>query len=1023
MLRGGTGQEWRGTYELTFKHHSRTEALRRSREAGCSICVALANELKHEVDLLDDQEISIEASLSELKGGQWTGGVYRLDFVLEKRRTRTFVLRPTGLASTSKARSDGVRWLRTPKSYNTSSDEVFQLAYSWLSTCSCAKTWDPQNIRSKWYPKRLLELKNLRAAIGIQHKKDLTIFSMNANLELEKVKLIETADVGLAALRSKHHNRYVTLSHCWGKPRSVQGQLKLTAHTEAKFKDGGIELRAFSKTFRDAITFACRLPNVGYIWIDSMCIKQRTSDPEEDQFAAEQDWLEQSQVMDKVYRESFLNISATAALDGDKGLFFPRRPEYLWEDEVNLNLVGLPGHNYQASTSAESINGEPKAPGTKKRTSGHPEVPNKSQRTNGVLGFARGRDRVSSDHIRRCIITDVSLWEDLVDHAPVNQRAWVLQERLMAPRVLHFCANQIAWECSEGNDAEGHPEGIETLAIRSGAIVDEGRLKSLDPQSDGKKLRDTRLNGFPDPDEGLPNLYSFELWKRIVEVYSKTKLTMSRDKLIALSGIARWFHQELFADTKNNASTKYIAGMWNQYLESQLLWRVEPVFKDGVFSNHATRHPLRAPSFSWASLDVPQGIVYGEATEYWNMEKGKKDLLFKVEKAFIDLSRPEDEFGLIEGGNGYLQLKVQHLRKIKLRKLELPRRVPYGWRLIDGELSQGEHTNVYLDTPESDVEIFSSGTSIPFAIRDADINVPLPDSLTDLELLSSETPQPRSLHSLDMSTFIHIIRIRQVQSRIQDTFYPVDASCINPETVSFQRAVLRAELNNWIAQAPRYPHPTLVTFQFPEWFQIAYSHALLLLYRPSPACPDAGLESLQICADAAISLISSYSSLYAKNKITYTWIALHSLFMASITMLYTWWVNPEIRKATSKRVAKSNIMSCLALFEVMADSWPLATRCYEIVDRLGTASVALFDSPNGNPPAASTPTEGENQCYGQITSDYIDWFGTRDSRVSSSFVAPGNASSEQDRAFNAVDLGLPFFENLEMFPELDSLFH
>lgn len=311
----------------------------------------------------------------------------------------------------------------------------------------------------------------------------------------------------------------------------------------------------------------------------------------------------------------------------------------------------------------------------------------------------------------------------------------------------------------------------------------------------------------------------------------------------------------------------------------------------------------------------------------------------------------------------------------------------------------------------------------PFAIRDADINVPLPDSLTDLELLSSETPQPRPLHSLDMSTLIHIIRIRQIQSQIQDTFYPVDASCINPETVSFQRAVLRAELNNWIAQAPRYPHPTLVTFQSPEWFQIAYSHALLLLYRPSPACPDAGLESLQICADAAISLISSYSSLYAKNKITYTWIALHSLFMASITMLYTLWVNPEIRKATSKRVAKSNIMSCLALFEVMADSWPLATRCYEIVDRLGTASVALFDSPNGNPPAASTSTEGENQCYGQVTSDYMDWFGTRDSRVSSSFVAPGNASSEQDRAFNAVDLGLPFFENLEMFPELDSLFH
>ncbi|OJD36015.1 heterokaryon incompatibility protein [Diplodia corticola] len=97
MLRGGTGQQWNGTYDLTFKHHARTESLRRSREAGCSICIALANELRHEMDLLDDQDISIDANLSELKGGQWKdGGVYRLDFILEKRRTRTFVLRPTG---------------------------------------------------------------------------------------------------------------------------------------------------------------------------------------------------------------------------------------------------------------------------------------------------------------------------------------------------------------------------------------------------------------------------------------------------------------------------------------------------------------------------------------------------------------------------------------------------------------------------------------------------------------------------------------------------------------------------------------------------------------------------------------------------------------------------------------------------------------------------------------------------------------------------------------------------------------
>lgn len=53
----------------------------------------------------------------------------------------------------------------------------------------------------------------------------------------------------------------------------------------------------------------------------------------------------------------------------------------------------------------------------------------------------------------------------------------------------------------------------------------------------------------------------------------------------------------------------------------------------------------------------------------------------------------------------------------------------------------------------------------------------------------------------------------------------------------------------------------------------------------------------------------------------------------------------------------------------MADHWPLANRCHEIIDRLGKASVALFDSPAVN---AGPSLEEDNQYYGQITSDYMD---------------------------------------------------
>jgi hypothetical protein len=205
-------------------------------------------------------------------------------------------------------------------------------------------------------------------------------------------------------LPQRENNRYVTLSHCWGKPKSVTSQLKLTSKNEERFKKQGIELRDLPKTFRDAILFACRLEKVGYIWIDSLCIKQRLTDSAmETQGGAQLDWLEQSRVMNKIYLKSYLNISATAAADSTQGLFFDRRPEYLWEDEINVNYTGT---NLVGSTRSGSM---------------------------------------KEDKLTRCTLFDVSFWDDLVERAPVNERAWVLQERLMAPRVLHFCRDQIAW--------------------------------------------------------------------------------------------------------------------------------------------------------------------------------------------------------------------------------------------------------------------------------------------------------------------------------------------------------------------------------------------------------------------------------------------------------------------------------------------------------------------------------------------------------------------------------------------------
>jgi hypothetical protein len=316
----------------------------------------------------------------------------------------------------------------------------------------------------------------------------------------------------------------------------------------------------------------------------------------------------------------------------------------------------------------------------------------------------------------------------------------------------------------------------------------------------------------------------------------------------------------------------------------------------------------------------------------------------------------------------------------------------------------------------------------PCAVRDSEIDVPLPQNLTD-DQLEGEYIQfdPSSLSSpnpLDMSTFVHIIKLRQLQSRIQELFYSADTSQVLLQGADHHRSIIRTQLDEWVSQAPRYVRPTVVTFQSTEWFQIAHSHALLLLYRPSPANPVIDVDALQICADSAISLISAYSSLYAKNKITYTWIALHSLFMASITMLYTIWVSPEIRGSTTKAVVKSNVLSCLALFDVMGDVWPLASRCYDIIDRLGILSITLFesstDSNNSDIEQLSAPAV--NQHFGQIDAEFVEWFGTRESHLQSSFTAMENPADQMPGLLNGMNqetsnLQLPFTNTTQLSPD------
>ncbi|KAI8711090.1 Fungal-trans domain-containing protein [Fusarium sp. LHS14.1] len=216
----------------------------------------------------------------------------------------------------------------------------------------------------------------------------------------------------------------------------------------------------------------------------------------------------------------------------------------------------------------------------------------------------------------------------------------------------------------------------------------------------------------------------------------------------------------------------------------------------------------------------------------------------------------------------------------------------------------------------------------PLGISDSDITIPLPQQLTDEQLCSAEVVQNLIQNPKDMSTFLHVIKLRQINAAIYVSLHAASASASNDcGSLEALREAHYADLNTWLVTAPRYgPASGVAMLQTAEWFQIAYHYAVVLsLYRPSRVFPVSNISSLRLCADSAISLISCYNTLYAKNRISYTFVALNSLFMATVTMLYALRSSPVIRSELSKVIAKADIEMCQRLLRGVSPDVPLVS--------------------------------------------------------------------------------------------------
>ena len=299
------------------------------------------------------------------------------------------------------------------------------------------------------------------------------------------------------------------------------------------------------KTFQDAIEITHWLRH-RHIWIDCLCIIQDS----------EEDWAFEASRMSSVYERSRCTIAAMTGKSPHHGCFQRRDP-------LTFSPCRI------ATSDAGDL-------------------------------FVHAADRPSG-HI------------STVEKEYLNTRAWVLQERIFSPRLLCFTDTGIFWSCRAGcatesdRDGWGHPKaGIRELFGPTVTSVDW-----ITTQNDIRTDHFERLLSYcrqPDirqPDTGTFTAFSF-LWYEVVTEYSTRNLTVSTDKLVAISSIANRIQEE--------SGFTYAAGLWMEALPVDLLWSV---------SSRSTRDwskSYRAPSWSWASAD---GIIrwHGESLLDAHIEK------------------------------------------------------------------------------------------------------------------------------------------------------------------------------------------------------------------------------------------------------------------------------------------------------------------------------------------------------------------------------------------------------------------
>lgn len=365
----------------------------------------------------------------------------------------------------------------------------------------------------------------------------------------------------------------------------------------------GVNSSYFTTTFLDAFSITRKL-GLRYLWIDAFCIIQEDVS----------DWIDEASLMSLVYRYCFLNIAATGSQNSAEGCFWDRNPRAVLPTELYISWIGC-----------------------------------------------------KEDAIKRyLVVCEPDVWAQKLTREPLNQRAWVLQERILSPRVLQFGRGQLFWECRQFVACETYHQGLPS-SVRGHTSIDIKKLQL------GDETRDDRwpakyISQVPSGISSIRRLLNairatfgpvsiqqvtmhaamksasvFQDWDAIVELYTTSSITFDRDKLPALAGIA----SSVSVVEPGAPGDGYLAGLWQSSLPAYFLWKTTKNELSGALPTRPSPERFIAPTWSWAS--VKGKISLASCQHNYNSD----DYLTVLQKAVVtDL----DGYRFGQVSNGYVKL-------------------------------------------------------------------------------------------------------------------------------------------------------------------------------------------------------------------------------------------------------------------------------------------------------------------------------------------------------------------------------